>query len=117
MNIPDDLKELRANVDSLVKKYQEVKAMPPEDHSGTKEMEDMVFRMAQYMHERISRVEDNFYEWAAVHMKNHLPNPATAADMQKALEGLGLDKNFEVVKPKIIVAKAKDKYGFNTLDI
>ena len=37
------------------------------------------------------------------HTKNHLPNPASAPEMEKALNGLGLADNFEVKRPVVYV--------------
>ncbi len=112
-NIPKELQELRANVETLTKKYQEIKAMPPEgsDHNDKmRDMEDMIFRIAGYIHDRISYLENDFYDYQWNHSKGHFPPVKGAAKMTECLKTLGLDKDYEVYKP--MIAAASDKYGF-----
>lgn len=119
MTIPKELQELRSNVETLTKKYKEIKAMPmPEDDDKMEEMmdkrmretEDMMFRLVGYVHERISYLEDGFYSYADVHGKGHLPAIMGAGKMEKCLKTMGLDEDYQVMKP--MIAAASEKYGF-----
>lgn len=117
-NIPKQLQELRANVENLTKKYQEIKAnglstekeCPANHDCKVAEVEDLIFRIAGFIHDRISYLENDFYNWTWKHETNHLPSPKTPSDMQTAIENLGLSKDYEVKKTVIY---ANDKYGFD----
>ena len=50
-----------------------------------------------YIHERITYLRQEF----ANHLKNHIPNPRSVEQLQRAIEKLGLDKEFEVKKTVI----------------
>ena len=112
-NIPKELQELRANVEIVAKQYQYIKAAStesvPSHDCKVVEIQDLIFRIAGYIHDRISYLENDFYKWTWKHETNHLPNPATPSDMQTALDNLGLSKDFEVKKKTIY---ASEKFGF-----
>ena len=113
MNIPKELQELRADVDQLVNKYKEVRAISPEttpNHDQMKDLEDLIFRMTQYTHERINKLEDRIYEYMYIHSKGHIPPVSGTDKMENVLKILLLDKDYQVFKPMIAAASAK--YGF-----
>lgn len=113
MNLPKELQELRANVEVLTNKYKQLKADAPAQPSVSADdqrmcdMEDAMYQMVSYIHNRVSGLEDNFYNYQYQHAQNHLPNPATPSDMQAALDALGLSKDYEV-KRRIIMASSKN---------
>lgn len=88
-----------------------------ENHSPMEAMRDeMMERMygaLNYVHERISGVEDTLWEFRSQHLKGHLPNPKTPTQMERALKGLGLQDEFEVVKPMISVASTRQGQVLN----
>lgn len=109
-NVPKELLELRANVENLTKKYKEVKAMPDSgEHDKMSELEDMMFRSISYIHDRISYVENSFYDYQWSHSKGHLPGIPGAEKMESALKVLGLGGDYEVWKP--MITSASEKFG------
>ena len=121
MNIPKELQELRANVEELVKKYKEIKGSPdemgPNHDDKMKDMEDLMWQMISKVRQRISYVEDGFYDWTYSHVQNHLPNPSTPSDMQMCLDNLGLAKDYDV-KKRTVYANINDGKGilFNIVE-
>ena len=88
MTIPKQLQELQANVEDLTKKYKEVKTTPDENHKDKMaEMEDTIFRLIGYVSDRISYLENDFYNWTNNHAgSSHLPPILGAGKMEKALD-------------------------------
>lgn len=118
-NLPKELQEIRANVDILVKKYQKIKAdMPATPDSCNddthdqmmNDMQDTMYKMISYVHQRISNLEDTFYNYKSDHAQNHLPNPSTPSDMQMCLDALGLSKDYDV-KKRTVYASMNDGKG------
>lgn len=111
MNIPKELQELRANIEDLRSKYQEVKAMPGEmDNDKMKMMEEDMMRMMNYTHSRITYLEDAFYKYQWDHSKGHLPQVNSPSQMEHCLDILGLGGDYQVHKP--MISMASEKYGF-----
>ena len=108
MTIPKELQELRANVETLTQKYKEVKAQDPNCPLG--ELEDLLFRLISGVHNRISYLEDGFYDWAYDHQSNgHLPKILGAGKMEKALDKLGLSDDYDVRKPVVYASISNGK--------
>lgn len=111
-NIPKELQELRANVEILNKKYKEIRAEMPENHDNKmRDMEDLMWQLISRVHERISYVEDGFYNYTYQHSVGHIPAIAGAGQMEDCLKTLGLNKDYQVYKP--MIAAASTKYGFD----
>lgn len=119
MNIPKELQVLRANVDELVKKYKETKAQPittsdnsqPNNSQQIQDLEDMLFRMVGFLHQRISGLEDGFYNYTWDHSVGHIPKIVGASKMEACLKTLGLEGDYQVRKP--MIAAASTQYGFD----
>ena len=130
MNIPKELQELRANVDILFKKYQEIRGQPmtsppsspdpvPQDDPNEpdendqrfQELEDLLFQLVSAVHRRINGLEDNVYGYMSDHRVGHLPKIPGAEKMSACLKTLGLSNDYEVYKPAIF-ATASTRYGF-----
>lgn len=123
-NLPKELQEIRANVDVLVQKYKKIKADMPvsPDSCGDdthdqmmRDMQDTMYQMLSYVHQRISNAEDTFYNYTSDHQLGHLPSIKGAEKMQTALKVLKLDGDYEVYKP--MIAAASEKYGFDIKDL
>lgn len=122
MNIPKELQELRANVDSLLKQYKEIKAQPissidpnaePDDTTEDPrlaQLEDLIFNLVGYVHQRVTNLENAFYDYGYTHQQGHFPAVKSPSQMEAALKTLGLDKDYIVAKPTISVANKV--YGF-----
>lgn len=122
MNIPKELQDLRASIEILTNKYKEVKATKKVKADGIEmekeddcckclcdELENTLFQLVNYIHSRISYLENSFYAYEYEHSEGHLPKIKTASDMKRALDVLGLADDYEVKKQVIY---ANDKYGF-----
>ncbi len=120
MTIPKELQELRASITTLTDKYKQIKAakevkadgmeMEKEGECRCDELEDIMFQLIGYVHNRISYLEDGFYTYAYEHQKGHLPAIMGAGKMEECLKTMGLEKDYQVMKP--MIAAASEKYGF-----
>lgn len=103
--IPKELQEIRASVEQLSKQYKELKGQSTGDDK-VRELEDMIFRIADYLHARLSYLEDDIYSWISKHSVNHVPSLKIASQMEKFLKVCGMDNDFEIIKPTIRVSNA-----------
>ncbi|MDP2692666.1 MAG: hypothetical protein Q8O88_03450, partial [bacterium] len=101
MKLPEKLQEIRAATEKLSNEYKQLKADGPQD----KALEDMMFRMINHVHARISYLEEGFYDFMYKHTSNHVPN-LSAGQMEKFLKNVGAENDYQVIKPAIFVSKA-----------
>lgn len=64
---------------------------------------DRMCAMIDHLHSRINHLEDKHYEHNSP--SKHLPPFRTASQLEGALKKLGLENDYEVVKPKIYAGK------------
>ena len=112
MQLPKEIQELRASVEELTKQYKEIKASPEHDQKIT-DVEDLIWRLTSYVHQRISNLEDSFYIYQWDHSKGHIPAVHSAGKMKDVLKTLGLDSDYEVYKPMVMAAS--EMYGFEKI--
>lgn len=99
-----ELNELKASFDKISDVYKqkmETKAAEPS------EMEKMMYEMISYVHQRINRFQDDFYNYAYNHSLGHIPAIKDAGMMEECLKKMGLGNSFQVKKP-VIYANTKN---------
>jgi hypothetical protein len=102
-----DLKQLKAKVDEDLKKLSEIKADDFNDKMDCLRCEvEYLYSAIRNMYAYTSQVEQAFYNYIYEHKEGHLPKIQGADKMKNALEALGLDADYEVVKP-VIFANTK----------
>ena len=84
--------ELRATFEKLL---TEIKA---------DEDKEYIYRALSYVHDRISNMENECYEWQYGHMKGHLP-VLNAVALEKLLKTAGMEDHYKVVPPVIFATK------------
>ena len=117
-----DLNTTKVKREELVKQFTESHAKLKtlkadlsnvEDPAVTKEMVNQIFSEMDYLFSvtmrRVNDMEDNFYNFAYEHLKNHVPQLTTASSLEKFLESVGLQDDYDVVKPKLTVRASKNK--------
>jgi len=98
-----ELKEIKANVEIIDKKYRESKGYGEStDKPCAAETEDMMYSMVQGIYRYIDYIEGNIYSWQDRHIENstHLPK-LTPSQTEKLLKAAGASEDFDVQK-KII---------------
>lgn len=109
MNI-ENLKQIKANFEIANQKYKDIKSQianmqdPDKMKEMMTDMEDNMYRMVSYVHQRMDWVENALFEHSDT--SHHLPPIAGAGQMEHCLKTLGLDKDYQVQK-KVIYANTK----------
>jgi hypothetical protein len=106
MNGHQSLQEIKANLDNLDTKFNEMKAVyadsPSPSSDITSQIWNICYDMVSSLRKYVYRVEDALYE----HKKGHLPPILGAERMNRALEAVGLDGDYKA-EPKEIYANSK----------
>lgn len=115
--LPKEIKQLREMLAAELGKLQTFKA--DEDGEGTEKFvcyEDaccMINDLARafsssldYIHQRINRMEDSFYNYTYEHSKGHPMALKTASNVEKYLKACGMDNDYNVQKPVVWVASS-----------
>lgn len=76
---------------------------PPKD--------DYLYWFTEYLYKYVSNVESSFSDYVYNHAAGHLPKISGADKMQKALKTLGLEGDYEVIKPAVYVSASKTRHG------
>ena len=88
--------------------YEEAKAASPEiSRDDLYNSLDRVYKYVNSEYEYLSKRISNLARAFAMHKQNHLPNPSSPTEMEKALKGLGMADDYDV-KKKVIYVESGD---------
>lgn len=103
-DIMDQKGSIEKNKDGTVifayEKSEQEKVISAENlHSSINAVYRYVDNEYRYLSERINRLAKAF----SIHKQNHLPSPATASQMSKAVKALGMEDDYDVKKKTIYI--------------
>ena len=97
---------------SEAKKISKADGMEGEDSEDScPPKDDYLYWFTEYIYKYASSVESNLWSYIDNHHAGHLPKINGADKMQKALKALGLEGDYEVVKPAVYVSASKTRRG------
>ncbi len=112
-----EYQEIKANLETLGIKLKEISAAPDMQDEKMKSLHDYLDNMhrsfstyVDYLHQRINDNDKKHTDKMDNHLKNHLPAVSNAAEMEKHLKNIGASDNFDVIRPKINMAKANNRF-------
>lgn len=107
-----DKKKLDEMFASLETKYKSKADAPVQSQMSYDDMCQIMNSMYNDMYQMVSSVrnymysiEDQSYAKWQSHGKGHLPNARTPSQMQKVLKVLGMDQDYDVVRPTITATR------------
>lgn len=106
MNL-EQMQETLAKVKTGLDKLKESAGEMNEMDKMRMEMMDSMYYALDYVHSRVNDLDDRFYNWSSTHMKGHIPAAKTASQMQHCLDVLGMDGDYNVMKPNIVMSAIK----------
>lgn len=114
MEISKELTELRASTETALGALKQIKADCYDNGAPraicSDDFDKLCCRMQDlfsYLTSRISSLETSFYNYTYEHSKGHLPPIKSVTSMQKLLKVAGMENEYEVYKPTIVVASTR----------
>ena len=106
----DKLQELKASVAEKEGKLKEIQAQHGEEAKceHCEKMDKMMSYAMDYVRSIQNyayEVENSMYKMHSEHQVGHIPKIQGAGAMEKALKALGIDKDWEIIKPVIFASK------------
>lgn len=115
-----ELKEIKAKLEQSEKEFKQIRAdiccvTENKDQEVYYKCLDACYLMVSNLREYVYRIEGDFYRTMEEHRNGHLPKIQGAEKMENALEILGLNQDYEVMKPTIYVRASRN--GNKNFDI
>lgn len=110
------LENLSAILGKLQKQYKEIKGygdvvnINPEtnDAPTCQDVQDIIYYYIQGIQQQISYLRDDFYNYTSYHSQGHLPPIKGAGKMENALKVLGIDQDYQIIKPAIFASQTRN---------